>query len=57
MYIKIYPLANYYAYAIYAANHKRICESFNYWEKKSRAIKAAIKLAIDLDIEYKETGL
>ncbi len=57
MYIKIYLLANYYAYTIYTANHKRICESFNYWEKKPRAIKAAKKLATDLGIEFRETEL
>lgn len=56
MYIKIRSLAsdNFYSYVIYAANHKRICESFNYWQTIGGAVRAAIKLAIDLGIEFRE---
>ncbi len=58
MYIKVKKWAIHsYEYNIYAANNIIICRSINGWQTIGGAVRAAIKLAIDLGIEYRETKL
>ena len=57
MYIKVKSWSNMYEYYIYTANNIAICRSISAWQTVGGAVRAAIKLATDLRIEYKETKL
>ena len=60
MYIKVAHfngVRDCWTYNIYSDKNRIVCESAGLWWTVRGAVCAAIKLAIDLDIEYKETGL
>ena len=63
MYIKVRiyyddrDLLFYYEYCIFAANHVVMGLSNWLYADKVEAIATAVKLAINLDIEYREMGL
>ena len=58
MYIKIRKWGStLWEYCIYSANNARICSSTSSWGTVGGVVRAAVKLATDLGIEYKETKL
>ena len=60
MYIKVVYFSgeyDFWAYSIYSNKNRIVCESAGLWHTKDGAIRAAIKLAIGLDIDYRETKL
>ncbi len=60
MYIKVVYFSgeyDFWAYNIYSNKNRIVCESAGLWHTKAGAVRAAIKLAIDLDIDYRETKL
>ena len=58
MYIKVRKWAGHaYDYAIYAANNVQICTAVSSWQTIGGAVRAAIKLATALEIEYREAKL
>ena len=58
MYIKIRKWSiGIYEYHIYTTNNVKICSSTNNWRTIRGAVCAAIKLATDLGIEFRETEL
>ncbi|KKN48372.1 hypothetical protein LCGC14_0653190 [marine sediment metagenome] len=57
MYIKVRKSWHKYEYAIYTANKIARSQSIKSWWTIGGAIRAAIKLATDLGIEFRETKI